>query len=346
MKAIKIVDGHKAELQEVPVPALRDDYILCKVHCVALNPTDWKHIDKVGKPGSTVGVDMSGMVLEIGDKVTKEWQVGDRIATFVHGGNESQKEDGAFGEFCVVKGDLGLKIPDTMSDSDAATLGTGVITCGQGLYQSLGLPLPGDGMEKYGGFLLVYGGSTATGTLAIQYGVLSGCRVITTASEQNHPLLKALGAEECFDYKDPACAKKIRDYTNDDLRKVFDCISEGSSPKICEESISSQGGTISYLLKAKHTREDVENKRTLGYTIIGEAFVKGGNKMEAKPEDFEHAKKFSELTQKLVNAGQLAVHPAEVGQDGLKGVFEGLERLRKGEVSGKKLVYRVAQTPK
>ena len=59
-----------------------------------------------------------------------------------------------------------------MSDSDAATLGTGVVTCGQGLYQSLALPLPGDGMEKYGGFLLVYGGSTATGTLAIQYGVL------------------------------------------------------------------------------------------------------------------------------------------------------------------------------
>lgn len=57
-----------------------------------------------------------------------------------------------------------------MSDEDAATLGVGVITCGQALYQSLGLPLPGQG--KYGGYLLIYGGSTATGTLAIQYAVL------------------------------------------------------------------------------------------------------------------------------------------------------------------------------
>lgn len=57
-----------------------------------------------------------------------------------------------------------------MSFEDAASLNTGVITCGQALYQSLGLPLPGSG--KYGGYLLVYGGSTATGTLAIQYGVL------------------------------------------------------------------------------------------------------------------------------------------------------------------------------
>lgn len=201
-------------------------------------------------------------------------------------------------------------------------------------------------MEKYGGFLLVYGGSTASGTLAIQYGILSGCRVITTASTHNHPLLKALGAEEAFDYKDPGCAKKIRDYTKDDLRKCLDCIAEGNSPKICEESISSQGGTISYLLKTTHTREDVENIRTLGYTIFGETFEKFGIKSEAKPEDFEHAKKFYELTQKLVSAGQLAPHPAEVGKDGLKGVFEGLEKLRKGNVSGKKLVYRVGQTPK
>lgn len=41
MKAIKIVEGNKAELQDVSVPKLRDDYVLCKVKCVALNPTDW-----------------------------------------------------------------------------------------------------------------------------------------------------------------------------------------------------------------------------------------------------------------------------------------------------------------
>ena len=44
MKAIKIVkdgESQKAELQEVPVPQLRNDSVLCKVNCVALNPTDW-----------------------------------------------------------------------------------------------------------------------------------------------------------------------------------------------------------------------------------------------------------------------------------------------------------------
>lgn len=41
MKAIKVVEKGKAEIQEVPVPRLRDDYILVKVKNVALNPTDW-----------------------------------------------------------------------------------------------------------------------------------------------------------------------------------------------------------------------------------------------------------------------------------------------------------------
>lgn len=41
MKALKLVQTGKAELQEVPLPKLRDDYVLVKVHAVALNPTDW-----------------------------------------------------------------------------------------------------------------------------------------------------------------------------------------------------------------------------------------------------------------------------------------------------------------
>ena len=64
------------------------------------------------------------------------------------------------------KGDVQLKIPENTSDDDACTLGVGISTVGQGLYQSLELPLPGSG--KAGIPLLIYGGSTATGTLAIQ----------------------------------------------------------------------------------------------------------------------------------------------------------------------------------
>jgi NADPH:quinone reductase-like Zn-dependent oxidoreductase len=41
MKATKVIDTGKAEVQDVPLPKMRDDYVLVKVHAVALNPTDW-----------------------------------------------------------------------------------------------------------------------------------------------------------------------------------------------------------------------------------------------------------------------------------------------------------------
>lgn len=126
---------------------------------------------------------------------------------------------------------------------------------------------------------------------------------------------------------------------------MLDCIAEGESPKICEEAISSQGGAISYLLKASHSRKDVENKHTFGYTINGEAFEKMGRQVPAKPEDFEHAKMFWELSEKLIADGKIKPHPLKVGQDGLKGAFDGFQQFREGKVSGVKLVYRVEETP-
>lgn len=86
-------------------------------------------------------------------------------------GNHSNHADGAFATYIVAKGETQMKIPDDMSFEDAATLGAGIITMGQGLYQSLGLPLPTHPSADNTS-VLIYGGSTATGTLAIQFAKL------------------------------------------------------------------------------------------------------------------------------------------------------------------------------
>lgn len=171
MKALKIVSAGHAAVQDVPLPKLRPDYVLVKTRFVALNPTDWKHLDKLPQPGATLGCDYSGTVVEVGPQVKKSWKKGDRIAGFCHGANAVQVEDGAFAEYLVAKGDVMMKVPARMSDEDAATLGVGITTVGQGLYQNLGLPLPDKpAKEKFP--VLIYGGSTATGALAIQYAKL------------------------------------------------------------------------------------------------------------------------------------------------------------------------------
>lgn len=85
-KAIVYVDKGKATVQEVARPRLRDDYIKVKVNAIALNPTDWKHID-FGRTnaGSRIGCDYSGIVEEVGSKVQKSFKEGDRICGAVHG---------------------------------------------------------------------------------------------------------------------------------------------------------------------------------------------------------------------------------------------------------------------
>ena len=172
MRALKIDERGKASVHsDVPIPQLRPDYILIKTKAVALNPTDWKHIDFVSIR-TTVGCDFSGVVEAVGPAVTKQLKKGDRIAGVCHGSNVVQPEDGAFGEYLVAKGDILAKIPDSMSWEDASTLGVAIATVAQGLYQSMGLPFPTEPTkEKFP--ILIYGGSTATGAMGIQFAKLS-----------------------------------------------------------------------------------------------------------------------------------------------------------------------------
>ena len=154
-----------------PYPKHRTGYVLVDVKAVALNPTDWKHIDWMNKKGVLCGCDFAGVVAETGTGYSTPWKAGDRICGFAHGGNELQHEDGAFAERIAVKADCQMRMPDNMSFEDAATLGVGVITCGQGLYQQMGLSWPSEPSKKRD-FILIYGGSSATGTLGIQFAKL------------------------------------------------------------------------------------------------------------------------------------------------------------------------------
>jgi hypothetical protein len=64
--------------------------VLVRVHAVALNPTDWKHLAAI-KPGGSVGSDFGGVVCRGGGG----YEVGDRVAGFTRGGY-LQFDNGAF----------------------------------------------------------------------------------------------------------------------------------------------------------------------------------------------------------------------------------------------------------
>lgn len=65
-----------------------------------------------------------------------------------------------------------LRVPDNVSFEAASTIGVGVGTAGYALYKVLDLPWPDAGGAATSETILIYGGSTATGTLAIQFAKL------------------------------------------------------------------------------------------------------------------------------------------------------------------------------
>ncbi|KAK4499166.1 hypothetical protein PRZ48_009678 [Zasmidium cellare] len=336
MRAIKIVEKGKAEVQDAPLPKLRDGTVLVKTTYVALNPTDWKHIDWMPTPGATVGCDFAGVVEEIGPNAGNRFKKGDRIAGVVHGSNQLRHDSGCFGEYVVANAKGAFKIPNNVTDEQAAGMGVATATVGLCLYQKLALPMPGSIPAEF--TIMIYGGSSAMGSVAIQYAKLSGAKVITTCSARNFDFVKSLGADEIFDYSDPECGKKIRAATNNTLYHVMDCIGE---PKICEDSISSLGGQIATInARAVYEREDVRVGRVIAYSANGEAYRMGDRDFPATIEETDLGALYFRLNEKLMGEGKVKAHPPKTGQ-GFEGVLQGLDEMRQGKVSGVKLTYKI-----
>ncbi|EXJ86697.1 hypothetical protein A1O3_03650 [Capronia epimyces CBS 606.96] len=336
-----------AVLRAIPLPKLRDDYLLVRTVAVALNPTDWTTLDADGDDGTIVGCDYAGVVEEVGKAVTKAFKKGDRVAGFSHGGNDAHPETGAFARYITVKGDTQMHIPAGVSFEAAATVGVGIGTLGYAMYKVLKLPLPDTVLEGVGESpepVLIYGGSTATGTLAIQFARLSGRKVITTCSPRHFGLVKERGADIVYDYHIPQVGTQIRQVTDGKLKAVFDTVSLDSSAAICADAIGPAGGVYCNLLGVDCPRSDVQSVFFLGYSISGEAYIFEGQSYDASPEDFIFARRWYEIAERLWAQGKWTPHPQRIGPDGLLGALAGMQELRQGKVSGEKLVYRVDET--
>ncbi|GLA72630.1 hypothetical protein AtubIFM55763_003512 [Aspergillus tubingensis] len=350
--------GQVTLADDVPIPALPDDYILVKTQAVALNPTDWKHVDFDTCTGTIVGCDYAGVVEAIGPRVRKLWKKGDRVAGFVHGCNVKQTHGGAFAQYVIAKGDIQFRVPEWMSIDGAACLGVGMMTIGQNLYQSMQLPGPGmacddeitdmqrdeKGNDEDIPSILIYGGATSTGSLAIQFAKLSGLRVVTTCSEPNRAWMHELGADAVFDYHDPHVGDRIREFTDDTVELAFDTISTNQTAAICAAAISSSGGCYNALLDVRCPRGDVDTHVSMAYDIIGEPYVMGGKEVQAQPENLSFGAQWANTVEVLLQSRQVTSQRFQVKPGGLAGIASGLDWLRQGKVRASKLVYKVDET--
>lgn len=132
-----------------------------------------------------LGVDFIGTISSLGPSCTSRFKKGDRVMTF----SQTLR---AFAEYIVVPESILAKVPQGLSDEQAATLPIPALTAWQGVH-AIGAP-------KKGMKVLIHGASGVCGAFAVQFAKLAGMYVIGTASGKNKPYVLSLGADEFIDY--------------------------------------------------------------------------------------------------------------------------------------------------
>lgn len=166
--------GRPTISRDRPIPTIQGPYdVLVRVLAVALNPTDYKMPDYHPVPGAIMGCDFTGIIVEAGDRVENHTP-GTRVCGPMHGSNPGNPDSGAFTEYLIQDARLLVRIPESWSVLEGAALGgVGWVTVALAMEDSLQLtgtpsqPAPprSDGTRRP---VLVYGGATATGTMACQ----------------------------------------------------------------------------------------------------------------------------------------------------------------------------------
>lgn len=186
VKAIsqQIVGGPEVlQVVEVDTPRPAAGEVLVRVAATSVNAADWKArrgiVDRLGPPPFTLGLDVSGVVAQIGSEVNG-FRPGDEVFGMAMGANAEN--------VAVPVTALAPK-PDHLDHVHAAALPTAALTAWQAL--------AGIGT---GDRVLIHAAAGGVGHLAVQIAKSRGAYVIGTARTVNHGYLRGLGADEVVDY--------------------------------------------------------------------------------------------------------------------------------------------------
>jgi NADPH:quinone reductase-like Zn-dependent oxidoreductase len=210
---VKIGDPTTEEVlrveENVDVPQPKKDEVLIKVRAAAINPVDWKIMrgDFPGKSSGTVGLDVSGVVEQIGPDTTTDLKVGDEIYA-----DAIETGGGSFAEYVAVQTVAASRKPSNIGFAEAAALPLAGLTALQGLVTHGGF--------KSGQKVCILGGSGGVGSLAIQMAKAMGAaHVYATGSSVD--MIKGFGADTVINYKEQSVVEELK---GKELDLVYDTV--------------------------------------------------------------------------------------------------------------------------
>jgi putative PIG3 family NAD(P)H quinone oxidoreductase len=201
MRAVVVTEPGEPEVLEVrdvadPTPKAGE--VLVRVAAAGINRADL--LQRQGNypppPGAPpyLGMECSGIIAELGESVAG-WQVGDEVCALLGGGG--------YAELVAVPVGQLMPVPDGVSLVDAAALPE--VTC---TVWSMAF---GAGRLQPGERLLVHGGTSGIGTMAIQLAHERGAQVFATAgTPRKVAFCRELGADVAINYRDEAFEERVR----------------------------------------------------------------------------------------------------------------------------------------
>ncbi|KAL0951910.1 hypothetical protein HGRIS_008565 [Hohenbuehelia grisea] len=204
--------------------------------------------------------------------------------------------------------------------------------------------------------ILIYGGGSLVGQYMVKVLHAAGyANIITTASPKHHELLRALGAAYTFDYHSPTLVADIAKTVGGDgkVKLVMDPIAAKASLSIIGGIIDPQG-TLAVLAPLKEGSSITVGSADEIYISfpphwdgilpkdLKVLIVSTGRGFEKVPHMRDNV--MHRILPQLLESG--IIKPSRsllVDQGSLKDrALKGLDLLRKGQVSGKKLVIKIA----
>lgn len=186
---------------ERPVPRPQSGEVLIRVAAAGVNRPDvlqrrGMYPPPPGAP-SIPGLEIAGHIVALGSDVGLEWM--DQPVCALIGG-------GGYAEYAVAPIGQCLPVPDSLSMDEAAAMPETLFTVWTNLFERA--------YAAEGDRVLVHGGTSGIGTMAIQLARLFGLTVIVTCgSDEKVAAALSLGAHHAINYRTEDFVDRVRDIT-------------------------------------------------------------------------------------------------------------------------------------
>lgn len=176
------------QLGETPRPVPEEGCALVRVYAAGVHPIDWQIPQGMFKESQPVtfpfipGIEVAGVVEEVGAGVTSELLGQEVLGQVAHGG---------YAEYVSVPVHALARKPKTLSFLEAAAFPFGAVTAWRALFDIAGVTA--------GQQVLIQGATSGMGLFAVQLAKWKGARVIGTAPAMYHEFVRSLGAELVVD---------------------------------------------------------------------------------------------------------------------------------------------------